>query len=169
MSLSESLLPEFDHEMANTRKTLERIPENAFNWKPHGISWTMAELSTHITNIPNWIGYTLAAEALDIMPGGVPAPRMTALNTRQEILTQFDKSVAGARQALSGAADKQLLESWSLLANGKVLFTMPRIAVMRTMIFSHIIHHRAQLGLYLRLNNIPVPSIYGPTADESGM
>ena len=168
MAISDALLPEYDHEMANTRKTLERIPDDKFDWKPHEKSSTIGGLSTHLANLPSWAGYTINQDALDIAPNGEPA-RATPLHSQAEVLETFDKNVAAGRAALAGASDQHLFSPWTLQANGKTLMTMPRVAVLRGFVMNHLIHHRAQLGVYLRLNDIPVPSIYGPSADEGSM
>ncbi len=167
MSISDTLLPEFDHEMANTRKTLERIPEDKFDWKPHEKSTTMGGLGSHLANLPFWASLSLHEDSFDMHPpGGQPArtPQATSL---AELLETFDKNLAAAREAIAGASDEQFFKTWSLLSGGKEIFTLPRIAVLRSFVMNHSIHHRAQLGVYLRLNDVPVPSIYGPSADES--
>ena len=167
MPLSDALLPEFDQEMANTRKTLERVPEDKFSWKPHTKSGTMLWLASHVANIPSWASYGINQDSLDLEPGGVrPAPP-PPIKTRKELLDTFDKNVAAARAAIAAAKDDHLFKPWSLLRNGSTLLKMPRIAVLRSFVMNHLIHHRAQLGVYLRLNDIPVPSIYGPSADEA--
>ena len=163
MTIADTLLPEFDHEMATTRKTLERVPEDQLAWRPHPKSWTLAELATHLANIPAWIPPTLETDSLDI--GAVPHAPL--LGSAQALLEAFDRNVAAARTRLAGAPDQKLLHPWTALAVGQPLFSMPRIAVLRSFVLSHSIHHRAQLGMYLRLNDIPVPSTYGPTADET--
>lgn len=160
--ITQSLLPEFDHETANTRKTLERIPEDKFGWKPHEKSFALGSLSQHLATIPMWGMMTMVVDKLDI--GNAPQPPKA--ETKAEILAMFDKNVADARAALAAASDEAYLQPWSLLMNGQNLFTMPRIAVYRSMVMNHIIHHRAQLGVYLRLLDVPVPSLYGPSADE---
>ena len=169
MSISENLLPEFDHEMANTRKTLERVPEDKFGWKPHEKSGTMGWLATHLATLPSWVTSTIDNDSLDIAPPGGPAFQIPPANSRKQILATFDQNVARARAGLAGARDDQLLKPWTLLAGGRTIFTLPRIAVLRSFVMNHSIHHRAQLGVYLRLNNIPVPATYGPSADEGGM
>lgn len=169
MGLSEALLPEFDHEMANTRKTLERVPEDKFAWKPHEKSMTLARLATHLAEIPGWTTFAIEKDALDIAPPGAPPYQPPKPSARQEILDMFDKNVAAARAALAGAKDDHLVKPWTLLAGGKTIFTLPRIAVLRSVVMSHSIHHRAQLGVYLRLNNVPLPALYGPSADEGTM
>lgn len=165
MAINESLLSEFDREMANTRKTLERVPDDKFSWSPHPRSSSMGELASHIARLPGWATLTIHGDSFDLAPGGVPA-RFPGLNSNRELLDTFDKNIADARAALAGASDEVLLGPWTLQRNGQTLWVMPRIAVLRGFVFSHTIHHRAQLGVYLRLNDLPVPSIYGPSADE---
>ena len=166
MAIGQALLPEYDQEMSSTRKTLERIPESDLAWKPHPKSMTLGRLAGHLAEMPGWAVLILARDSLDIAPAGQVRPQGTVAQSRQHSLELLDKNVADGRTAIAGASDEQLMKPWSLLAGGKTIFTMPRIAVLRTMVMNHSIHHRAQLGVYLRLNNIPVPSIYGPSADE---
>jgi uncharacterized damage-inducible protein DinB len=166
MALSDALLPEFDLEMANTRKTLERVPDDKFDWKPHEKSTAMGGLATHLSNIPSWANYTIDQDSLDLAPGGVPLPGATLAKSTAELLETFDSNVAKARAAIAGASDEDLFKGWALQRAGNTIMTLPKIAVLRGFVMSHIIHHRAQLGVYLRLNDIPVPSIYGPSADE---
>ncbi len=164
--MNQALLGEYDHEMANARKSLERVPDGKFDWKPHAKSMSMGVLASHIANIPQWAALTVESPQFDVNPpGGRPAQQL-ACKTSAELLAAFDKNVPAARAAIAGASDQVLLASWSLLNAGKPIFTMPRVAVLRTMILNHLIHHRAQLGVYLRLNDIPVPGMYGPSADE---
>jgi uncharacterized damage-inducible protein DinB len=167
MGRSESLLPEFDNEMANTRKTLERVPQEKFDWKPHEKSMAMGGLATHLSNIPTWAVYTLDQDSLDLAPEGKPLPPAELAKSQAELLATFDANAAKARAAIAGASDEELFKTWSLMSNGNTILTMPKIAVLRNFVMNHLIHHRAQLGVYLRLNDIPVPSIYGPSADES--
>jgi uncharacterized damage-inducible protein DinB len=167
MRISETLLPEFDHEMANTRKTLERVPDDKFDWKPHEKSTTMGGLATHLANIPTWAVHALTKDSIDLAPVGQPPLRAEPAKTREEVLQRFDKAVSDARSAISGASNESLLEPWSLLSGGKTVMTLPRAGVLRGFVMNHNIHHRAQLGVYLRLNDIAVPSIYGPSADEA--
>jgi uncharacterized damage-inducible protein DinB len=166
MALSEALLPEFDHEMANTRKSLERLPEDKFDWKPHPKSMSMRQLVVHLATIPGWGPEIINKESLDVAPVGAPPYKPPEVKSRQELLELFDSSAVKAREALQGAGDSLLLGKWTLLMGGKTIFSMPRIAVIRGMVMNHIIHHRAQFGVYLRLNDVPVPAIYGPSADE---
>ncbi len=167
MSLSEAFLLEFDHEMANTRKTLERVPDGKLAWKPHEKSGTMGWLAGHVANIPGWIVFTLKEDSLDLAPAGKPVQPASEPISRKELLATFDKNVSEARAALAKASDAQLRKPWTLLKTGKPILTMPRMAVLRSFVMNHCIHHRAQLGVYLRLNNVPLPAIYGPSADES--
>jgi uncharacterized damage-inducible protein DinB len=166
MALNEALLPEFDKEMANTRKSLERVPDDKFDWKPHAKSMTVRQLTTHLALFPSWMAETLVTASFDYAPIGGEGFKPPVMNSHQELLEVFDRDVAKAREGLKAASDAQLMANWSLLAGGKTIFSMPRIAVLRGMVMNHMIHHRAQLGVYLRLNDIPVPALYGPSADE---
>lgn len=166
MALSQSLLPEFDAEMANTRKTLERVPDDKFYWKPHVKSGTMGWLASHLANLPLWAAVTMQQDSLDLAPAGGQPFQLPSPQNQKQVLEVFDRHVADARKGIAAASDEQLMKPWSLLRTGQTLMTMPKIAVLRTFVISHIIHHRAQLGVYLRLNDIPVPAIYGPSADE---
>jgi uncharacterized damage-inducible protein DinB len=169
MSISQSILPEFDQEMANTRKTLERVPDDKLGWKPHPKSFSMGALAQHLAQLVGWAKETMTLDSFDVAPPGAPPYQPPAIKSRQDILDTFDRGLAAARAAIAGASDEQMEKPWSLLNGGKPMFTMPRIAVLRSMLMNHCIHHRAQLGVYLRLNDIPVPSIYGPSADEGNM
>jgi uncharacterized damage-inducible protein DinB len=167
MALKDALLPEFDQEMASTRKTLERVPEDKLDWKPHAKSTAMGGLATHLSNLPTWANHTVDSDSLDLAPGGKPLPPTPMVKSRTELLEVFDSNVVKARAAIASASDEELFKPWTLQNNGKDILTLPKIAVLRGFVLSHTIHHRAQLGVYLRLNDIPVPSIYGPSADES--
>ena len=169
MSISASLLPEFDQETAGTRKMLERFPEDKLDWRPHEKSMTMAGLATHIANMLNWGATTITSDNFDIQPPGSEPYREEPVKSRAELLEKFDTNATAFRAALAAASDETLMANWSLLQGGNALFTMPRIACLRGMIFNHIVHHRAQLTVYYRMNDIPVPALYGPSADESGM
>jgi uncharacterized damage-inducible protein DinB len=169
MSLSQALLAEFDNEMKNTRKTLERVPEDKFSWKPHAKSMELGRLSTHVAEIPGWIRETFQKDSLDVNPPGGEGYQPAKITTRRELLELFDKNVTAGRAALAAATDEQFGQPWSLLNAGQTIFTLPRAAVLRSFVMNHMIHHRAQLGVYLRLNDVPVPSIYGPSADEPNL
>ncbi|MFN7993131.1 MAG: DinB family protein [Bryobacteraceae bacterium] len=164
--MSQSLLPEFDHEMANTRKTLERVPEDKFGWAPHPKSMTVGRLATHLAEMAAWTEPTLKQESLDFAPPGAPPYQPKTASSRAEMLELFDKNAAAARAAIAETPDPHWMAPWTLYMGGQVIFTLPRIAVIRGMILNHMIHHRGQLSVYLRLNDIPVPALYGPSADE---
>jgi uncharacterized damage-inducible protein DinB len=171
MALGDAILPEFDHEMANTRKTLERVPEGKGDFKPHVKSMPLDRLAGHVAEIPGWAKETILQDSIDIKSGANVDPASAALKmtSRKQLLEEFDKRAAAGRAAIAGATDEQLMKPWSLIAGGKTVFTLPKIAVLRGFVMNHLIHHRAQLGVYLRLNNVAVPSIYGPSADEDPM
>lgn len=162
MPINTAWIAEFDMEMVKTRTTLERVPEDKFDWAPHPKSMKLANLAQHIAEIPGWCVETLTRDSLDIPADYKP----TVPTTRAEVLKTFEESVTRGRQALAAATDQQFIENWSLTSSGKTLFSGPKIGVLRGFVMNHLIHHRAQLGVYLRLNNVPVPSIYGPSADE---
>jgi uncharacterized damage-inducible protein DinB len=164
MSLSSSFLGEFDHEMGNTRKTLERVPTDKLAWQPHAKSMTLGRLASHIAEMPTWAVRTVRMPEYDFASGD----RLRLdLGSTQEILEAFDKNAAEAREAVAAAGDEALREKWTLRRGDQVVFTLARIAVLRSMVLNHIIHHRGQLTVYLRLNDAPVPALYGPSADES--
>ncbi len=167
MSIAAMMLPEFDQEMANTRKALERIPEAKFDYTPHAKSFTMIGLATHIKNMIGWLVDTLKSDSFDIQPVGAPPYKEEPAKSVAELLESFDKNVKAARSALEATSDEAFGAQWSLLSGGNVMFAMPRGAVVRGMILNHVIHHRGQLTVYLRLNDVPVPAIYGPSADEN--
>ena len=169
MAIRDALLPEFDQEMATTRKTLERVPEDKVNWKPHEKSMPMGRLAAHIAELPGWGSTSLTQDNFDFMPPGGSTFQPAQMTSRQQLLELFDQNAATARAAIAAASDEEFTKPWSLLKGGQKLFTMPKGAVLRMFAISHVIHHRAQLGVYLRLNNIAVPSTYGPSADEGQM
>ena len=166
MTIGQSMLNEFDQEMQNTRKTLERCPDEKWNWKPHDKSGTLGWLAVHIGTIPEWIPMTINTEELDYAPVGGPSYEPPKIANRKELLAAFDKGSAEARAALASVSDAEVTKNWKLLAGGKEIFTMPRIACIRGMCLNHLIHHRAQLTVYFRLLGVPVPGLYGPSADE---
>jgi uncharacterized damage-inducible protein DinB len=166
MNYAETILPEFDHEMANTRKVLERVPEDKLDWQPHSKSHTIGWNANHLAEIPGWVEMTLTTSELDIAPKGAPPYQSPKRTTRKEILDVFDGNVAAARKAIAAVKVDQLMQPWSLLQTGTPIFTMPRVAVIRGFVLNHMIHHRAILCVYLRLNDIPVPGMYGPSGDE---
>jgi uncharacterized damage-inducible protein DinB len=162
MALREALLAEYDHEMGTTRKLLERIPDDKLTWKPHERSMALGELATHLGSIPTWGAAILNNSVFDL----ASAPSNVAPKTsRADILAFFDDSSKRTR-ALMDKTDPEYMVAWTLRRGGQVMFTMPRMAAFRSFVLSHTIHHRGQLSVYLRLNQIPVPAIYGPSADE---
>ena len=163
MSIAQSLLPEFDNEMANTRKMLERIPENKLDYKPDPKSMAMGRLASHIVEMVGWLKEIIEQPSIDIPPDA----KAYVASSRKELLEKLDQNVATSRAALAGVSDQAMMQEWSLKFGGNTMFSMPRAAVIRSMIMNHVIHHRAQLRVYYRLNGVPVPGMYGPSADES--
>ncbi len=169
MSIAEALLPELEYESANTRKVLERVPDGKFDYKPHPKCFSMGDLASHIATIPLWGIVTLEKDSFDVAPVGEEPWKAPTFNSARELIEGFDQGIASMKAALARTTDADMMKPWALLQGGKTLFSMPRVAVLRSFIFNHAIHHRAQLGVYLRMNNIPVPAIYGPSADEGTM
>jgi len=167
MSIGQSMLMEFDEEMKNTRKVLERVDDKQWDWKPHAKSGSLGWLATHIATMVDWIPYTLKTEELDYAPVNGPAYTPPKIENRQQLLAELDKNVAESHKALENVSDAEIMKDWTLLAGGHKIFTMPRIACIRSMVLNHLIHHRAQLTVYYRLLGIPVPGLYGPSADEA--
>lgn len=160
MTIGQSLIPEFDQEMATTRKVLERVPDAKGDWKPHPKSFSLAHLAQLVAGMPWWMVTMLKKPELDLATfPGYSTEKTSAL------LQNFDAGVKAGRDALASARDSDFGETWSLKHGSHVLSALPRRDVIRTHI-SHVVHHRAQLGVYLRLLDVPVPSMYGPTADE---
>jgi uncharacterized damage-inducible protein DinB len=165
MPIAKMLLPEYDQEIKSTRKLLECVPDGKFNYKPHEKSMTLGRLAAHVAEMPQYMVSALSLERLDFT--GEEKPFSPA--TRQELLESFDKKSAEARDLLTKATDEDLAKIWTLTYKGQQIFAMPRAAVLRGMVLSHLIHHRGQLGVYLRLNNVEFPGMYGPSADEMKM
>jgi len=157
------LLPEFDMEAAKTRTALERVPDDKLDFKPHEKSFSLLQLAGHLSNIPSWAGAILTQDEMDISG---PMEREEPSNVA-EILADYDKNVATARALLEAATAETLASSWTFKQGGEVQFSMPKRATFRLWIMNHQVHHRAQLTVYLRLLDVPVPAIYGPSADES--
>lgn len=166
MSYAEQILPEFDQEMASTRKVLAQVPDDKLTWKAHPKSNTIGWNANHIAEIPGWVEGTLTQLSWDFAPVGGERYQTPSLTSRKAILESFDRNVASARQAIAAVKEEELGKMWSLLEAGQPIITMPRVAVMRSFILNHTIHHRAILCVYLRLNDIPVPGMYGPSGDE---
>jgi uncharacterized damage-inducible protein DinB len=165
MAITDALLPEYDHEMATTRRLLERVPEAEFGWKPHEKSMTFGELAAHLANILRWCGSVLDAAEFDLATVTDDA-RPRPPSSREALLKDFDATVAAARASLATRTDAELLTPWTLRQGSYEIFTLPRISAVRSFVMNHSIHHRGQLSVYLRLRNVPLPPIYGPTADE---
>ncbi|HSG08560.1 MAG TPA: DinB family protein [Longimicrobiales bacterium] len=157
-----TMLPEFDQEMANTRKALERVPEGELTFRPHEKSWTIRELAGHVAQVPGWLTVTLQTSELDLSHP-FPQPK---LDTTADILAAFDAALADARAALASASHDDLMATWTMKMGNDVLFSMPRATVLRSFVMNHMIHHRGQLTVYLRLCGASVPALYGPSADE---
>jgi uncharacterized damage-inducible protein DinB len=169
MPIRDAILPEFDHEMETTRKTLERVPEDRPDWKPHDTSMTISRLAGHIAELVGFGSMIFQGDSFDFAPAGKPVMQPTVMTSRNQLLEIFDKNAAASRAALSKASDEDMQTMWSLKSNGNTMFAMPRIGMIRSLMLNHIIHHRGQLSVYLRMNKAPVPSIYGPSGDEGRM
>src|SRR5271168_1282748 len=157
MAMRDALLPEFDHEMATTRRTLERAPEDKADWKPHEKSMTLGRLAGHLAELPSFGASMFQGDSLDFAPvPGAPPRKPAVMTSRRELLELFDKNVANARAAIASASDEDLRKTWTLLNGGKTLFTLPRIVAVRGFMMNHVIHHRGQFSVYLRLNDVPV-------------
>ena len=165
MPIAQLLLPEFDHEMANTRRLLEIVPAADAAWRPHPKSWTLGDLASHIATLPLWARLTMERSELDPGSPANASLQRVRFTTIPELLEQFDRNVRDARAALAAASDAAMGETWTLKSGAATVFSMPRAAVMRGFVLNHMIHHRGQLTVYLRLRDVPLPSIYGPTAD----
>lgn len=166
MASVKELIAEFKQEAANTRKVLERIPDGKNDWAPHEKSMKMGRLATHVGEILGWVYVTVSTDVLDFAAGDY---KPNVMETTADRLTFFDEQVVKSLEILEKTNDEDLDKEWTMRNGDVVYFTVPKKVALRTWVYSHLIHHRAQLGVYLRLLNIPVPSTYGPTADESGM
>ncbi len=166
MTISEMLLPEFDHEMKVTRNLLQRVPVEKADWKPHQKSMLLGRLAGHVAELPAWAGRVVTTEMIDIGPMVAGQYKPYIPESQADLLEKFDQNVAEARQALAGASDEHFGQSWSLQINGQPVESGTRLQMIRLMSMNHLVHHRAQLGVYLRLNEVPLPAMYGPSADE---
>ena len=162
MPFSQTLLPEFDEEIQNTRKLLACVPDGKFDYQPHEKSMKLGRLASHVAELPSWTAFTLDREVLELGPDFKP----NIAATRAELLEMFEKSAAEAREKISAATDEDWAKIWTFKWDGKTVMSMPRSSVMRGVIMNHLIHHRAQLGVYMRLNDVLIPGMYGPSADE---
>ena len=168
MSLADLLLPELDQELAVTRRVLERVPDDDGEWRPHPKSFPIKHLAQLVARMPGWVAMVLSRPELDIAPVDGPTQAGYGIQPTAELLTLFDDGAAQARDAIAGVSDAALMEPWTLKAAGQVVQTATRYHMLRTVVLNHLVHHRAQLGVYLRLRDVPVPGMYGPTADEKG-
>ena len=166
MPIAPTLLPEFDHEMSGCRTVLARTPMDRSDFQPHPRSFSLGHLANHLASVPSWAATTFAGTELDFADPATAAALPPPCATTAELLATFDQGVQAARAALAGASDPDFMTVWSGKSKGQVLFAMPRVAVYRSFIMNHMIHHRAQLTVYLRLLDLPVPALYGPSADE---
>jgi uncharacterized damage-inducible protein DinB len=165
MAINEAFIGELQHEAATTRKLLERIPAETFDWKPHEKSMSMHRLAAHTAEMFGWISPTLESDEMDFAkPYDQPNPTNT-----EELLELLDKNVATATESLRKTDDATFMKNWTLRNGEEIFLTMPKAAVVRSFVMNHIVHHRGQLSVYLRLNDIPVPALYGPSADEGQM
>lgn len=167
MAIAESLLPEFDHETATTRTLLERVPEQRAGWKPHVKSMSLGELAMHIATIPSWSPVTLKETEFDTNPPRGRTYTPPRFESTAHLLKTYDEGVKAARAMLAATSDGEFMVSWTLKSGGKSMFSLPRAGVFRSFILNHAVHHRGQLSVYLRLCDVPLPSIYGPTADTT--
>lgn len=163
MSLVAAALADLEHEMANTRKMLERIPEGQLDFTPHDKSWPLGKLASHVADFGEWGAMTLNSSELDLAE---PSPPRAPLKTAGDFVAKFDAGHADFKAALASVTDEQLMQTWTLRHGSHVILAMPRLGVLRSMVISHMIHHRAQLSIYYRLVNVSLPGLYGPSADE---
>ena len=167
--IAQQTLMQFDHIVAGCRSMLEAVPDDRLDWRPHEKSWTLGELATHVAMIPNWTTPTLTMSVFDIGGADGGAPPNPELGSSAELVAALDNNAAGARGTIEATSDETFASSWTMQVDGEDRFTLPKAAVMRSFILDHLIHHRAQLGVYLRLLDVPVPQMFGPTADYPDM
>jgi uncharacterized damage-inducible protein DinB len=165
MAITEALLPEFDQEMKTTRKMLERVPENELNWKPHEKSMTLGRLASHLVDLLSNSHLVLDADVFDAAGRG---PERSEHKTVADLLAGFDRNVTATREKIASKSDAEMLQLWNFVRGDQTLMSKPRAAMLRTSLLNHMIHHRGQLSVYLRLKDVPVPGAYGPSADEKG-
>ncbi|HEV7622111.1 MAG TPA: DinB family protein [Flavisolibacter sp.] len=163
--ISQAIIPEIEQEASATKKMLERVPNDQFGWKPHEKSMALGRLAVHVAELPGWITMTIKTNELDFSTWKYdPA----VVDSAEELVQVFEKNIKTAVDTLKATSDEELMKPWTMRNGDHIFFTMPRIAVIRTFSMNHLIHHRAQMSVYLRLQNIPVPGMYGPSADEKG-
>lgn len=156
---------EFKQEMAKTRKMLERVPFDKATWKPHDKSSTLVSLATHVARVPTWVERVITRDEFDVAAPNA-FPKIEQLTDTKQLLAYFDKNCSDAVKSLEGASDETLMKPWIFRRGEQVFFNMPKAAVIRNMAFNHQYHHRGQLSVYLRMLDVPVPGMYGPSADE---
>jgi uncharacterized damage-inducible protein DinB len=166
MKITELFLADLERESDSTRRTLERVPQGRNDWKPHPKSMRLGYLATMVANMPAWIDVVISQEELDINPPDGPRHRPPELSTSSELVAALDAAVAKGRAALQNTSDEHLMKPWRFLSGGRMVSEQPRYVMIRDAVFSHLVHHRGQLTVYLRLNDALVPAIYGPSADE---
>ncbi len=163
MAMIEVLLPEYDHETALTRKLLERLPGDRLSWKPHPKSMTLGRLASHLATLLHWLEATVNHPEFNLVTATY---KEAAFASKAEILAEFDRAAASGRSALTSASDAQLMQPWAFKTDGRLVFSLPKIAAIRNMVMNHLVHHRGQFTVYLRENDVPLPGLYGPSADE---
>lgn len=163
MEIRELLLPEYDEEISSTRKILECVPDDKLGWKPHDKSMLLGRLAGHIAELPNWATRAITTDTFEFTPGRAPYIG----SSRADLLEKLNLTAAEGRAAIAGASDEEFSKPWTFKFAGKTVFTLPKFAVLRRMALSHLVHHRGQLSVYLRLLDVPIPGMYGPSADES--
>ena len=165
MALIDGMLQELEQEAQTTKRVLERVPQAHLVWKPHEKSMSLGQLAQHVATIPTWGKVAMSQDAFDLAGN----PQAGQLPTRNDILTLFDRNVSDARAALVGKGDGEMMAPWALKRGAHTIFSMPKASVWRSFVMNHLIHHRAQLGVYLRMHDIALPSVYGPSADEGSL
>lgn len=166
MAIKDSFLIELEQEGPVTRRFLERVPQGRLTWKPHEKSMTLGRLASHIGELPGWGDIVLAQDGFDMAPPGSEPRRGSNLDSVEEIVSLFDENLEKLRERLTSTGDDDFMRMWTLKRGGDEIFSAPRVGVLRTSVLNHMVHHRAQLSVYLRLNDVAVPPTYGPTADE---
>ncbi len=166
MKMNEPLVMELEQEAQSTRKMLERLPADKLTWRPHEKSMTLGRLAMHLAEIPGWVNATLLADELDFAKMDY---KPVEAASSEEAVKKFDATLASALETLKKTDDAEMMKNWTMRNGEEVYFTMPKIAVLRGFVFSHLVHHRGQMSVYLRLLDVPVPGSYGPSADEPGM
>jgi len=166
MAIGESFLMELEQEAKATRAMLERIPEEKFTWKPHDKSMALSQLAAHVAEVPEWIPYTLDSDVMDFAKFDY---KLYEPKDRADLLKYFDENIGKATEALKKTSDEVFMQDWTMRNGETIYFTLPKIVVMRSYCFNHLYHHRGQLSVYLRLLDVPLPQVYGPTADEGSM